>query len=155
MEKKHCGAGDHSVSIDRFWKRKGKLQPNCIECQSSINKQRYALNSKSHIKSVSANNARKRKAFIVWKQTLSCCFCEETFHKCLDFHHVNAKKKDFALSGSLNNMGLETVMSELKKCVVVCKNCHTKVHENLLKLPTPIPLCNPASLKELINGTVV
>lgn len=152
---KYCTRGDHLVSIANFWMRFGKLQPNCIECQSDLNKARYAANKKSHIKKVSANNSRKRKLFIEWKQTLSCCLCPETFHKCLDFHHVNTKKKDFVLSGSIHNLGLPKVMRELRKCVVLCKNHHTKVHEGIAKIPKPTPFCDPTGLEKLINGTVV
>lgn len=40
----------------------------------------------------------------------------------MDFDHVRGKKS-FTL-GSLNGQGLQTVIKEIKKCDVVCANCH-------------------------------
>lgn len=47
----------------------------------------------------------------------------------LSFHHLNAKQKDFSLDvRSLSNRTLEVVMKELKKCILICHNCHHEIH---------------------------
>jgi len=48
----------------------------------------------------------------------------------LDFHHVNPNKKEFGISSSkVNNWS--KIKAELDKCVLVCKNCHGEIHEEI------------------------
>jgi hypothetical protein len=51
--------------------------------------------------------------------------------RALQFHHTNPKEKDFNIGGTttLN----ETVKKELDKCVLVCANCHSEIHDNNLR----------------------
>ncbi len=47
----------------------------------------------------------------------------------LDFHHL--EDKNFGIS----NFGLcrswEKLVKEVKKCILLCKNCHTEMHHNM------------------------
>ena len=45
----------------------------------------------------------------------------------LQFHHTNPKKKDFII-GNVANKKWEVIKSELKKCELLCANCHTIKH---------------------------
>ena len=65
--------------------------------------------------------------FNEWKKGLKCSVCGETDHNCLDFHHVMPEEKELNIPRAVAR-GSKTVISELKKCVVVCANCHRKVH---------------------------
>jgi hypothetical protein len=47
----------------------------------------------------------------------------------LDFHHLDPNKKDFVISGGTKKF--ETIKTELDKCILVCKNCHAEIHEDL------------------------
>lgn len=47
----------------------------------------------------------------------------------LDFHHINAKEKDFAISGK--SYSFERLRKEVDKCVLVCRNCHSEIHEDI------------------------
>lgn len=59
-----------------------------------------------------------------------CAICG--YDKCdsaLDFHHVNSKAKKF-------NCGLHNLMrrsknyiKEVNKCILLCRNCHSEIHE--------------------------
>jgi predicted HNH restriction endonuclease len=62
-----------------------------------------------------------------WKKTLKCSMCGESDHNCLDFHHIDPNEKEIKISTAIGR-GAKTVVNELKKCVVVCANCHRKVH---------------------------
>jgi 5-methylcytosine-specific restriction endonuclease McrA len=43
----------------------------------------------------------------------------------LDFHHVNPEDKKFTINrDALSNKSLIT---ELNKCILLCKNCHAKI----------------------------
>lgn len=55
------------------------------------------------------------------------CQCGETYHKCLDFHHL--KDKVACIPKLLSNsVKLDTLKKEIEKCNVVCSNCHRKLH---------------------------
>ena len=51
--------------------------------------------------------------------------------RALQFHHTNPKEKDFNIGGTttLN----EIVKKELDKCILVCANCHSEIHDNNLR----------------------
>lgn len=47
----------------------------------------------------------------------------------LDFHHLNPKEKSFQLDARhLSNTHMEKIMEEVKKCVLLCANCHREIH---------------------------
>ena len=57
-----------------------------------------------------------------------CHDCHETFPPCCyDFHHVNPLEKKFELAPRMD-AGLNTLMEEAKKCVMLCSNCHRVRH---------------------------
>jgi len=64
-----------------------------------------------------------------------CCgynACKEA----LAFHHIDPSQKELAF-GSLraNPKTWNKVVEELKKCILVCHNCHSEIHAGLKKLP--------------------
>ena len=66
-----------------------------------------------------------------------CCGCGEVFNICCyDFHHLEPDKKDFAISAKQTN-GAKTwnkVRDELKKCALLCANCHRLVHNGYMQI---------------------
>jgi transcriptional regulator with XRE-family HTH domain len=52
--------------------------------------------------------------------------------KALHFHHLDPKTKKFGIS-SANKSFLE-IKAEVDKCVLLCSNCHSEVHEGLITL---------------------
>jgi hypothetical protein len=52
----------------------------------------------------------------------------------LGFHHVNPEEKSFALSMNTTK-SLTAYLEELKKCVLLCANCHGEVEAGLLVSP--------------------
>lgn len=46
----------------------------------------------------------------------------------LDFHHKDPSQKDFGIAGKKAKSELEP---ELKKCILVCRNCHGEIHGGL------------------------
>lgn len=45
----------------------------------------------------------------------------------LQFHHTDPKKKDFMI-GNVANKKWEGIKNEIKKCVLLCANCHMIRH---------------------------
>ena len=60
-----------------------------------------------------------------------CIKCSEKEHACLDFHHLG--DKDLSVSAMLG-MNDERVQEEINKCVVLCSNCHRKLHAGIIGL---------------------
>ena len=61
------------------------------------------------------------------KMASGCTRCGFNEAACaLDFHHV--KEKSFAVTGGKGMLAsIETLNSELAKCIVLCANCH-RIH---------------------------
>lgn len=59
----------------------------------------------------------------------ACTECGETHPACLDFHHVDPGQKVANVAAMRQNgWTREQVLSELEKCVLLCANCHRKLH---------------------------
>lgn len=67
------------------------------------------------------------------KREFGCCkICGETDVRCLTFHHVDPKQKKFNISTSGQKRLLtDTIDAEIAKCILVCENCHRKIHNPL------------------------
>jgi len=81
----------------------------------------------------------RRKKIAIWltdhKSTLQCINCGEKTAVCLDFHHLDGNDKDRSLSLSIKwGWGKDRIMKEIDKCIVLCSNCHRKLHAGLIKL---------------------
>ena len=62
------------------------------------------------------------------------------YKKCkraLEFHHLDDTTKDFNISGS-NIANWKTIVSELRKCVMICANCHREVHDKITIIPDTV-----------------
>ena len=88
------------------------------------------MSGKTSDKELRRNKIRKQKMrqrLWKYKQTLQCEICQESLAECLDFHHVG--KKDFSIARAVRGgYSMETILDEMDKCMVLCKNCHAKIH---------------------------
>lgn len=54
----------------------------------------------------------------------------------LDFHHLDPKQKELNFGKRENSRNYwPIIVNELKKCILLCKNCHAEVHWDNLKIP--------------------
>jgi len=68
-----------------------------------------------------------------YKRTILCSVCGENHPACLDFHHKNPQNKINTISDLVNRgYSKETIFREINKCIVLCKNCHAKLHSRQL-----------------------
>jgi len=51
----------------------------------------------------------------------------------LEFHHKAPTKKDFNISSKGHCRSWERVSEEIKKCVLLCANCHREIHIEMKK----------------------
>jgi hypothetical protein len=72
---------------------------------------------------------RNAKRWAVEKLGGRCSRCG--YDKCvgaLHFHHVD-DDKEFTFSHAGHTRSYEKLENELKKCILVCANCHAEIHE--------------------------
>ncbi len=73
-----------------------------------------------------------------FKESIGCFYCGyNTNHFALQFHHINPDEKEGLVSYS---KGRESTMAEIKKCIVICANCHMILHNNGIFGKQPIPI---------------
>ena len=62
------------------------------------------------------------------------------YNKCLSalhFHHIDPKAKKFPISEVMTGgrkRSEQEIEEEIKKCVLVCANCHTEIHAGLITI---------------------
>lgn len=68
-----------------------------------------------------------------------CAICGGVFEDCCyDFHHLDPSKKDFTIS-ECNTNGAKSwllLREEIKKCAILCSNCHRLYHNGYVELDT-------------------
>jgi len=81
------------------------------------------------------------KARIILAMGGSCCIC--FYNKCsaaLALHHLDPSKKDLSFSKIRSNpKSWETIVKELRKCILVCHNCHSEIHTGMISEPMDAP----------------
>ena len=70
-----------------------------------------------------------RKRFNSIKEERVCHDCGIKDKRVLDFHHKKGSNKEFAISSFVEGgCGVERILKEIEKCVVLCANCHRIRH---------------------------
>ena len=129
-----CNIDKPISSFRRDKTKKSGYQHFCKDCAKTYYRSVYS--EKYSSKYNERNN--KRRAYHMsllteYKNNLQCVICDESENVCLDFHHLNPDKKDFTIAVSLGR-NWSSIEEELKKCVVLCANCHRKVHAGIIQL---------------------
>lgn len=78
------------------------------------------------------NSRQRLKARLLYVAGEKCAICG--YDKCasaLEFHHLNPNEKDFTLATNAN-IATVKALEEIKKCILVCANCHREIHANLI-----------------------
>lgn len=93
----------------------------------SYNKSWYEKNKNDRKKQIRNRKRLIRSLIAEYKSQHKCKLCEESHPAALDFHHLGDKK--YVVSEMLGNgYGIKTIMEEIKKCIILCSNCHRKEH---------------------------
>ena len=123
-----------------FYKRTSSIdgyQSICKVCRKEIDASSYknSIKRKENIRINSSSKLKdhNRKLMRRYKKLCGCRLCSENEPVALDLHHRN-NDKEFNPS-SLLSYSTKTLINEIRKCVVLCSNCHRKVHAGILTLP--------------------
>lgn len=89
----------------------------------------WRKNNKDKIKEQAQKRRQERRLWIQEiKSKLYCVKCDMNKIECLDFHHSNPKEKDSAIAKVIYRWSKQRILNEIKKCIVLCSNCHRTEH---------------------------
>ena len=114
---KKCTKCGRVLPITEFnWrnKAKGTRRSECKYCHSDYMKQKYQ---------------EKKNLVQEIKSSCACAKCGETRGYVLDFHHIDPNEKNETIARlTSNTSNINKVYDEIKKCIVLCANCHREFH---------------------------
>ncbi|MBT6690033.1 hypothetical protein HN903_04310 [archaeon] len=88
----------------------------------------YAENKESEKAHIRKRKLEIKKWFLGYKAKLKCMKCGEKHVATIDFHHNIGDKENGISKMVADGYSIERILRELKKCEVLCANCHRKVH---------------------------
>lgn len=101
-----------------------------VKCSRSLIS--YYLNPQGKTKWIArqTKNRFRKKAEYKMNAGGKCSLCG--YDKCLDalqFHHTDPKSKKFEITHAIwYDKSHEEIIEEMKKCILVCANCHAEIH---------------------------
>lgn len=129
---------DVSKNIAEYYKthtvkqtaKKFKVCASTVKVHSNRKRIASTVSRKEQIKAAVITWRRKIKKRAVELLGGKCQNCG--YSKCiraLQFHHINAIDKDFHISGK--SISWHKMKMEIKKCLLVCANCHAEIEEEI------------------------
>lgn len=87
------------------------------------------MEKKSNSQSVS-DYRRNRKLNLIKASGNQCCICSyKRAISALEFHHINPEEKEYGIAAQGTCHNIQRDIAEIRKCVLVCVNCHREIHE--------------------------
>jgi predicted HNH restriction endonuclease len=90
----------------------------------------YEKNRKYYIGKAADQRKSQREKWAIFKSTLSCQNCGFSHPQALDFHHVNPSPDDQKVYILVGRGRIRAAFEEIKKCAVLCANCHRMLHND-------------------------
>lgn len=128
---KMCKKCERPKKLDEFPINRTKKDGRgiyCLECQREYGRDHYKGNRQYYLDKQSARNKRLRDALhliMLEAKAAPCADCGGSFPPCvMDFDHVRGKKRFEVSVGRAKMVRPAELKKEIKKCDVVCANCH-------------------------------
>ncbi len=112
-----CKERDQNLESCRKWREKNKEKI----------KKEYKLNKNGIKTRQNLRNKKNRLYYFEEKLKLECKRCGENHIACLEFHHLDPNKKEYEIASKIKH-SFQKLKKEIKKCIVLCSNCHRKEH---------------------------
>lgn len=124
-------------NINKLRNENGMLEKSCTICGKLFYPKTAAANQRKCCYECAPEGKQlTRSEFlnVIRKQKGSKCQrCGyDTYLGALDFHHIDPTIKEFTVGN--RDFKLEECVEEIKKCVMICANCHRELHNNLWDL---------------------
>jgi hypothetical protein len=118
--------------LEYFSKNKSQndgFQSICKQCKKEEDARLYKSNPSQTKERNKRYTFKTKQWWDEYRQNLKCSICSESRYWVLDFHHLDEKTKKHNI-GDIVNKGYSplTILKEIKKCIVVCANCHRDIH---------------------------
>lgn len=108
---------------------KDKLATCCKVCHKEWGKINYQLNKEKVGARLIAKRKRVKEYVNNLKRKTGCQNCAENEPVCLDYHHTNPENKIERVSYIARcSTSFNKINQEIEKCVLLCANCHRKLH---------------------------
>lgn len=112
MEKKTCPVCQQEKTLGEFYRSKNRVHSWCKKCLCKNQNRRWVERKIEAIKLFGSKCCR-------------CGYCKN--YTALEFHHLDPKEKDFIWT-KLRELPWAKIVEELKKCILLCANCHRETH---------------------------
>jgi hypothetical protein len=128
---KRCGRCGQLKSFEEFaWRRKHKGQRHnyCRPCHAEYHHEHYLAHRERYIKQARARKdalyLERTKYLLEFFASHPCADCSETDPVVLEFDHLG--DKEFDIGSALPYRNWQSILDEIEKCDVVCRNCHRR-----------------------------
>lgn len=130
--KKCCRCGEKKLlsEFGRNTRKPDGLQSWCSDCNKAYNRAHYQRHKPEYRGKLTERRLRMRAWFSAIKSGLRCAICGEDHPATLDFHHDGGDKEFILADAIRHGYGKVRILKEIKKCVVMCANCHRKHHHD-------------------------
>ena len=122
---KRCIKCNQDKHVIEFSKRGTQLQSYCKECNKLYHRDHYKQNKQDYLK----KNYSYKKKYVAWIRSLknsSCVDCGIKYNPWI-MHFDHRENKLFGIAEAANNtISKKKVLEEIKKCDLVCANCHAE-----------------------------
>lgn len=102
------------------------LHNQCKDCHKISRKKSFKKNKTQIYAQIKQREIAKREYIDKKYKSDPCVDCKNPFHPiCMDFDHLDASLKIDGVSQLIHRgASLKKIEAEIKKCEVVCSNCH-------------------------------
>lgn len=131
-ESKTCSRCNKEFPMESFLfknKSTGLRISECPECNKKLKRECYHRHFEKNKTKINIRNKEFREIrneFLRQKKYTGCVICQEKDIGCLDFHHLGDKK--YNISSIFTNLSIKEIEEEIQKCIILCANCHRKLH---------------------------
>ncbi len=123
-----CKSCSQLLKTEEFQWRKNEIKKDGTIPIASICKKCKNLRIKQRDKS-QTKREKLKKQIRDFRAMIGCMICGERHTAVLDFHHINPGTKVTQVSSmTARKYSIESIVEEIKKCIVICGNCHNKLH---------------------------
>jgi hypothetical protein len=130
-ELRKCYSCHELKPVDDFsWRRKAKGERDtyCRPCRSAYGRKHYEANRQRYIDQAAVSRRKltlaRTRYLIRYFESHPCLDCGESDPVVLEFDHL--RDKSFAIGRQLSRTNWQRILEEMKKCEVVCANCHRR-----------------------------